>query len=301
MNNASFRESFRFRQYIYESSHNWDRRKDGAPYHYLAYLENGYAKLVSAEKKLVVELSPGDVCYIPKGIHYQSFWHANDQVVVHSYGFSFLPDHNHKRYPMQKIALTSALAEQVHNIPLAHPVDCAAIGALYTTLAAILPLMETTPLNSKAILCDKATRYMTRHPNATVSDIARHYSVSESAIYNAFRHVLGITPNTQRQNLLCDRAIELLTTTDRPIEEISDALGFSSSSYFRKVLFSRTGQTPSEVRKKVLFRHNFMSFSAEYFVFVQNITSFFQESPLAGFYDMMYNVFYILHMRRIFL
>ena len=57
------------------------------------------------------------------------------------------------------------------------------------------------------------------------------------------------TPNTQRQIILCERAVELLTTTDRPIEEISTALGFSSSAYFRKVMREHTGMTPREIRK----------------------------------------------------
>ena len=53
---------------------------------------------------------------------------------------------------------------------------------LYTTLAAILPLMESAPLGAEAILCDKATQYMTKHPNVTVSDIARRYGFTESKV-----------------------------------------------------------------------------------------------------------------------
>ena len=253
MNSAAFTESFLFRKLIFKRSHSHDQRQKSIDHHYLAYMESGYGRLVSAEGDQMIELAPGDVFYIPKGMRYQSFWQAEEQIVFHSYGFRLLPSPDQKKYFMQKIKLSPALTAQVRSIPIISPINSEAVGALYTTLAAILPLMESAPLGAEAILCDKATQYMTKHPNVTVSDIARHCGVSESAIYNAFRHVLGITPNTQRQILLCDRAIELLTTTDRPIEEISDTLGFSSSSYFRKVFFARTGQTPSEVRKKVFF------------------------------------------------
>ena len=253
MNSTTFTESFLFRKLVFERSHYHDRRKKRISLHYLAYMESGYGRLVNAEVDQVIELCPGDVFFIPKGMRYQSFWQAEEKIVFHSYGFAFLPNPDRRNYCMQKIELPPSLTEQVRNIPLTFPADSEAVGALYTTLAAILPRMEAAPLGAETLLCDKAIHYMTRHLHASISDIARQCGVSESAIYNAFRHVLGITPNTQRQILLCDRAVELLTTTDRPIEEISDTLGFSSSSYFRKVFFSRTGQTPSEIRKKALF------------------------------------------------
>ena len=253
MNNVSFIDSFQFRKFTFERAYSHDHRKQGTKWHYRAYMISGFGKLVSADSEYTLDLAPGDTFFIPKGTHYQSFWRSEGQIVFHSYAFAFLPATDHKKYRMQKLALADELADRVRCIPLAKTVDCEAVGALYSTLAAILPLMEADPLGSEAILCNKAIRCMTRHPHAAISDIAHKCGVSESGIYNAFRHVLGITPNTQRQILLCDRAIELLTTTNRPIEEISDALGFSSSSYFRKVLFSRTGQTPSEIRKKALF------------------------------------------------
>ena len=46
-----------------------------------------------------------------------------------------------------------------------------------------------------------------------------------------------------------DYAGNLLTTTDASVQEISDRLGFSSGSYFRKVLRSYTGKTPGQIRK----------------------------------------------------
>ena len=246
-------QDFLFHRFIFAHSHSHDHRNEGISHHYLGYMVSGCGKLISAEKELSLELAPGDVFYIPRGTRYQSFWHSEGQIIFHSYAFVFLPAPDHQKYRIQKIALSPELTDRVRHIPLIKPVNCEAVGALYSTLAAILPLMEAEPLGAEAILCEKAIRCMTMQPDASISNIARQCTVSESAIYNAFRHVLGITPNTQRQILLCNRAIELLTTTNRPIEEISDALGFSSSSYFRKVLFSRTGQTPSEIRKKAIF------------------------------------------------
>jgi AraC-like DNA-binding protein len=90
---------------------------------------------------------------------------------------------------------------------------------------------------------------MAEHVNCSIDEVAKHCHVCESVIYNAFRKTMGTTPNAQRLRLLCERAVELLTTTDRPIEEISAKLGFSSSAYFRKILHKHTGMTPTEIRK----------------------------------------------------
>ncbi len=57
------------------------------------------------------------------------------------------------------------------------------------------------------------------------------------------------TPNEVRQELQTDRAVRLLTTTDMNIQQISDSLGFSSVSYFRKILRKYTGKTPSQIRR----------------------------------------------------
>ena len=73
----------------------------------------------------------------------------------------------------------------------------------------------------------------------------------EEALYTAFkRH--GSTPNQTRQELLVRKAKQLLTTTDSSVQEISDQLGFSSTSYFRKILHRQTGKTPTQIRREVL-------------------------------------------------
>ena len=59
-----------------------------------------------------------------------------------------------------------------------------------------------------------------------------------------------MTPNEYRQIRLCEIGIELLSTTDKKVEEICNILHFSSSSYFRKILKKYTGCTPSEIRKR---------------------------------------------------
>jgi AraC-like DNA-binding protein len=83
--------------------------------------------------------------------------------------------------------------------------------------------------------------------------VADHCGISESGLYALFKKQLGKTPNDIRAEALCQKAIGLLTTTNKSVQEISDMVGFSSTSYFRKVLRKYTGKTPLGIRKDAAF------------------------------------------------
>ena len=100
---------------------------------------------------------------------------------------------------------------------------------------------------------EKAIGYMRECPESKISDIAKLCNISESGIYIIFKKQLNKTPNDIRLEILCERAVLLLKTTDKTIQEISDTLGFSSTSYFRKILHHYIGKTPREIRKETVF------------------------------------------------
>lgn len=65
-----------------------------------------------------------------------------------------------------------------------------------------------------------------------------------------FQKSSDVTLNALRGQLLLERARDLLLSTDQPVESVSDELGFSSASYFRKKFKAHFGMTPGEMRKK---------------------------------------------------
>jgi AraC-like DNA-binding protein len=96
---------------------------------------------------------------------------------------------------------------------------------------------------------DRATSLLREDPEISIGELSRLCSVSESTLYGLFKRYLGKTPNCMRNSIRCEKARLLLETTDMPVEEISRVLGFSSSSYFRKIFFEHTHSTPRDVRK----------------------------------------------------
>jgi AraC-like DNA-binding protein len=96
----------------------------------------------------------------------------------------------------------------------------------------------------------KVQRYLYKNPNAPMEAVATFCNMSQSGLYNIFARCGWGTPNDLRQKMRAEKAVELLQTTDLSVETISDRLGFSSASYFRKILKKHTGKTPTAIRKE---------------------------------------------------
>ena len=241
-----FFESFRFHDYTW-SKYRYTDNRAGSPYHYLAYMQQGRCKIVSDEGTISVE--PGEVFYIPQGLPYQSYWFSEDAICFRSLGFLYFPESVHKAFILQKFRPDDALREQILQIPTGKKADSQLLGTFYSVWAAVMPLLKHSSTATGKAIVDKAADYINLHTDCKVGDIARHCHISESALYHIFKREAGCTPNELIQKIRIDKAILLLTTTNRSVQQISDALGFSSTSYFRKVLFRHTAKTPRQIRK----------------------------------------------------
>jgi len=142
------------------------------------------------------------------------------------------------------------MADAIRSIPLGLP-SANQLGKFYQVLGQILPEMETEILCQSKHLTDKAISYMQKNTALKISQVAQLCCVSESSLYAAFQKELSKTPNQVRQQLLVEKATLLLTTTDQSSKQISDNLGFSDVSYFRKLIKSYTGETPMQLRRNM--------------------------------------------------
>ncbi len=245
MKNAVFYKAFYFARYTYDRYHYTDAR-DGASRHYIGMLEKGRCRIVSGEG--TIEAGPGEPFYIPMSLPYQSYWFSEEKIVLLSCGFDFFPEMEANRFKLQKLPVE--LADKIRQIPLMGEPDSKALGSLFAVLGQALPTMERSDEPS-GCLFERAVEHMQQHCQDSAAQTARACGVSESALYASFkRH--GTTPNQARQDILVRQARMLLATTDLSIQEISDQLGFSSTSYFRKILHRHTGKTPTQIRREIL-------------------------------------------------
>ena len=241
MKNAFFSNSFAFVEFNFGKYRCTDNRS-GSPHHYLATMEEGRCRIVSND--ITIEVKSGEAFYIPLGLGYQSYWYGDDCIRFRSYGFDHFPGPT--KYRLQK--LDGDAFDLIRSIPLGDNPDAAALGAIYTTLGMLIPRMEPLAVSGSDGLVRCAVQYMSRHPECTIPDVARACDVGESTLYAAFRSALGQTPNEMRQQLLVERAIKLLITTNSSVQQISDRLNFSSADYFRRILKKYTGMSPRQIR-----------------------------------------------------
>ncbi len=254
MNNAQFCKGFRFTVFRFTSLRVNDntRNSEGIATHYIGRMRCGTGRLVGED--CTVELSPGDIFYIPKGWKYRSFWYPETQseVCFDSFGFDCFPQRQSVTYPAQIIRCDPQAQALVQALAEAPQVDCAGVGRLYGFLSLVLDGMKKN-IRPENKIVEKAMEWIREDTELSIGEVARRCGVSESALYRAFRTTLHKTPVEARHALLAERAVELLLGTDHSVETISAMLHFSSAAYFRRVLRAQIGKTPREIRKNALF------------------------------------------------
>lgn len=245
MNDVIFSNSFVFRCLRFENFNYTDNRA-GSPSHFFAYMLSGECKITTADE--TVKIKAGDVFYIPNKCSYQSYWYGEIEFI--SLGFIYLPNFENRIYPVQVIAGNDFERDIFLSFRDCQRLVPADVGRFYTLTGELMPKMRyTVPCRSKQIVAD-TKKYLTANPFAKISEIAKHNTISEAALYAAFKKSSDITLNTMRNQILLENVQNMLISTDKSIEYISDLFGFSSASYLRKKFKAHFNMTPGEMRKK---------------------------------------------------
>jgi AraC-like DNA-binding protein len=85
--------------------------------------------------------------------------------------------------------------------------------------------------------------------------VARDAGLSRPHFYKLFRQQTGVTPNIYLNTLRMEKAIELITGSDRSVTEIGFDLGFSSQSVFTRFFMSNVGMAPTDYRRAAKILH----------------------------------------------
>lgn len=252
MNNIFASDNFAFCRIRFDKYHCTDNL-NGSPMNYLAYMFKGYVKVVS--KQVTITANEGELFFIPFGLSYKSHWYGNNEIDFLSFGFAELEAADKMNFNLQKIDCQNEIKELVKKIPVeGYFPGCKALGAFYTALSNVIPFLERNQsISKKEELINKAKRYILLNTDCAVSDIAKECNISEPYLYLLFKEIIGCTPNDYKLTVKCKKGADLLLTTDKTVEEISALTGFSSASHFRRVLKSKVGMTPKEMRKNSSF------------------------------------------------
>ena len=241
-------ENFVFLNVKFHKYHYTDCRS-GSPLNYLAYMQKGHAKITSNDHTIYI--NEGDMFFISKNLSYQSYWYAEDTIDFLSCGFHSLHTCDKFSHQLQIIPCdtdTTSLLKQIFTE--SEILDCKALSSFYTVMHKVIPMLKENAKSKESVAAEQIKNCIRNSPYDSLKEIAQKCAMSEPYMYAVFRKATGITPNKYKQQILCEKGIELLLTTNKKIEEISALTNFSSSSYFRKILKQHTGSTPREIRKK---------------------------------------------------
>lgn len=247
MNDIIFSNGFIFRTIEFDEFHHTDNRT-GAPSHFFAYMISGICKITTESE--TVEINTGDIFYIPNKCSYQSYWYGNPKIKFISLGFLYLPNFDNKTYPVQVVPNNDKAVEIFHLLASRMSLSAYDIGEFYTLAGILLPTMLHKNLCRTKEIVENTQKYLIHHPYAKTSELAKNCAISEAALYSAFKKSSDITLNQLRNKILLEKAKDILITTDKPIEYISDLMQFSSTSYFRKKFKQYFNMTPKEMRKR---------------------------------------------------
>lgn len=200
-----------------------------------------------------LSLSPGDAVFIPKGQKYTSHWFAEPEVCFYSLNFSFVNESqtrslfSFESLPLPRLRPSfDALYESSLHANALRTLSC-----FYTLLEALSESFH--PYNGASMHpIQPALDYIETHLTQPIhpAQLARLCCISESGFYAKFRAATGMSPIEYCNKVRIRRAMALLNGSDATIEQISDQLGFSSPSYFRRVFRKTMGESPKTARRR---------------------------------------------------
>ena len=200
-------------------------------------------------KGKVFEVKRGDLICLASSASRFSVLNGKPDAELYSVGFSFFPPAACMSGELQVI---EGYARHIVDEMFATYDDdfLYSVSCLYRLLSDLHGRARPTEEGSGEQIVAPALEYIGRHctERIRVSELAHLCNYSESGFYKIFKEQTGMTPIRYKHGVLIRRAVELLQTSEKSVDEISYELGFSSANYFRKVFYSVTGKTPRQIR-----------------------------------------------------
>lgn len=202
-----------------------------------------------------VSVREGDLIFIPKGTVYYSDWagHPDIAFITVSVDFSAEPSLAYK-YKLQK---KQGMKEQFDLISSCYDLVSSedpenyhrALGYFYSLVDGLFDGLEPKTVTSSMNAISPALQHIESHYNdeIKIDTLCELCHLSPSALYTYFNALVGYPPIEYRNRLRIRKAVEMLSTNEYSIQEISDELSFSSPSYFRRVFKKYTGHTPKRM------------------------------------------------------
>ena len=124
-------------------------------------------------------------------------------------------------------------------------------GLLLTLLYTLGGLISGKGVKRHSEPVQKALEYISVNyeKNFSNSFLANICNLSLGRFEHLFREETGMSAGAYRQRLRIENAKNLLTSTNLPVSEISELVGFPDQLYFSRLFKNKTGMSPSKYRR----------------------------------------------------
>lgn len=229
----------------------WDFSNIPRPFFSMGLILDGHGRYIETNSE-PTEVSAGDIIVIPDASTYISYWVGEPDITYLSVHFVFEKGFD-RQAGIQKIPNCSYLKDDFEFICYHFSDNKAAFSVMskfYYIISRVYPQIKFAPQKNINSSVKKAVDYITQHYKEDISlkQLADIVALSPSRFYAVFKKETGLTA-IEYKNLICLRnAQKLLVATELTVEEISERLGFNSSTYFRRIFKRFTGKSPTEYR-----------------------------------------------------
>lgn len=141
------------------------------------------------------------------------------------------------------------LVETVHSIPSRSKEQILSCISIMEICAAYLSLNNYLKSEDKE-LPGRIRAYLRTHftSDVKIEDLCEEFYLSRSSLTSCFRRAYHTSIMEYVNRLRMEKALELLTTTDLSVHDISLQCGFQDQNYFTKVFRKYYGRTPSQMK-----------------------------------------------------
>jgi AraC family transcriptional regulator len=140
--------------------------------------------------------------------------------------------------------------------PLHGPLGLHALGrglwVQIAQLASVLPLVVLLRRRLRPEVLKQVEEYVAALPddNLSLSDVAARVHLSPFHFARLFKATTGKTLHEYILGERLRRAYDLLLTTDLPLDQVANDLGFADESHFVRCFKTQFGVTPGAVRRR---------------------------------------------------
>lgn len=244
--NRALLQSWRVKKYSYKNNARLD-------YGFLYVLKG---KITYTFDNKIIELGAGDVIYLPKGSYYEAeFDITSGEVRNYLINFEVLNEEISKEvkepflfYSDSNDVLSSYFKNTVEAFrDKDNPLLTKSL--FFLLLHNLLSVSNSN--NEKDILMKKGAEFLVDRYDMSIENIADSLHLSRSAFQKGFKEYFGVSPIKYRTLKKLEKAKLYLDTTDMPIKEIADKLGFYDLSYFYKVFEKKYALPPKKYRENL--------------------------------------------------